>query len=743
MKRSMSFRCRTRCLRSGDLIDVLVIFFARPDIDINVLDDEFQNALKTREPIPDAVALVSFGQPADQLKQAWESDRHRSQGLVMRGRPDGVAYLKEVAVWKFAAGGFAKIFREPSLGSDFMLNMPALFARGFADLVDTRGVFQEAPPRHVFQHPSKRRSKFFFSANDLLWDEVDAYFAAVLVCEMAWHRLRSASVMHIDTMGIYPIARAVADVAASSGGQSTPWEIDNFHSHGGVQGLYRVVQGNEVVLISASTSGSMAATLVAEGVPEDAVLTLLDVTDRDRKGIVIHARSRHPTSTVVAPGADDDAVIELSGEYFSARGKRPRPFTLTRDHRPADLGTFLSQLGSDAALRLNSPRNNGPQIIDVISVNEMAVVDAEGFREWLSDEVRLKTPASVSHVVYLPGAGGLHMAKVCATLLAKFSDKEPVVLSAADVLTTLEPARVTGVLVCAPVMGNGHVMRSVARDLRETVPDASRHFVAGVGLPQTAGAWTRLSQFLTQSGAPLRPYLFSSWVVIPTGAAPGRGAAWERSSQLAQRLDQFTVPPVVPWKTEDVLASVELVAAAIEDAEQTFLCASNGQAMALTRGFIFWDAPTEVLKHCHHAGASYLSMSSALQSAREHPTPKLRFATSVHEVVVIDPENFLRYNDGVLQASVLRAALPHELDYSGAPELSELMREFLEKMFINHERTYGEAAPEFALALATGHLRLSEKDQKVLLDRIASSIQGTSVLLGLLYCFLCGRQSFR
>ena len=102
--------------------------------------------------------------------------------------------------------------------------------------------------------------------------------------------------------------------------------------------------------------------------------------------------------------------------------------------------------------------------------------------------------------------------------------------------------------------------------------------------------------------------------------------------------------------------------------------------------------------------------------------------------MVLDPENFLRFNDGVLQASLLRAARAHELDYSAAPELSEIMREFLEKVFQNHHRSYGEAAPEFALALASGQLRLAATDTRLLLTRIGPVFIEASALLGLVYC---------
>ena len=107
----------------------------------------------------------------------------------------------------------------------------------------------------------------------------------------------------------------------------------------------------------------------------------------------------------------------------------------------------------------------------------------------------------------------------------------------------------------------------------------------------------------------------------------------------------------------------------------------------------------------------------------------------MHETVVLDVENFLRFNDGVLQASLLRAAYAHELDYSGSPELSEMLREFLEKVFLNASRPYGEASLEFGLALATQRLRLTAADSLELISRIKDSLTQPSVLHGLIYAW--------
>ncbi len=62
------------------------------------------------------------------------------------------------------------------------------------------------------------------------------------------------------------------------------------------------------------------------------------------------------------------------------------------------------------------------------------------------------------------------------------------------------------------------------------------------------------------------------------------------------------------------------------------------------------------------------------------------------------------------------------------------MREILEKIFCNHNKKYGEAAIEFAVALASGHLRLSSEDLKQLAAYVAPKVAASqSPLLGLLY----------
>jgi hypothetical protein len=81
---------------------------------------------------------------------------------------------------------------------------------------------------------------------------------------------------------------------------------------------------------------------------------------------------------------------------------------------------------------------------------------------------------------------------------------------------------------------------------------------------------------------------------------------------------------------------------------------------------------------------------------------------------VLSPRCFDRFNDGVIQASLLRAALLPELDYSIDENLSKEMYHVLDFIFRAKDVNAGEAYREFLIALALGRLRLRVADMEQL-----------------------------
>ncbi|WP_454170151.1 hypothetical protein [Microbacterium paulum] len=83
---------------------------------------------------------------------------------------------------------------------------------------------------------------------------------------------------------------------------------------------------------------------------------------------------------------------------------------------------------------------------------------------------------------------------------------------------------------------------------------------------------------------------------------------------------------------------------------------------------------------------------------------------------VIDPHMFDRFNDPILQASILRAAEVGELDYSADSAISWTMRSLIAYLVSRAGHPEAAAVNEFLLSLCLGlqpgttrHLRLRQK----------------------------------
>lgn len=100
---------------------------------------------------------------------------------------------------------------------------------------------------------------------------------------------------------------------------------------------------------------------------------------------------------------------------------------------------------------------------------------------------------------------------------------------------------------------------------------------------------------------------------------------------------------------------------------------------------------------------------------------------------VIDPGNFVRYNDGVIQAALLRAAKREELDYSLDKELDNKMHSVLGEMILHLEDEHAEALNEFFYAISIKKMKLSQEtlEDCVALLKSRKEFEEDSILSGL------------
>ena len=128
--------------------------------------------------------------------------------------------------------------------------------------------------------------------------------------------------------------------------------------------------------------------------------------------------------------------------------------------------------------------------------------------------------------------------------------------------------------------------------------------------------------------------------------------------------------------------------------------------MVLGSTFAFWEREDTKVDFYHQATV-YFTLSSVQQRLRT--VKKKNGIAPLSEGYIIrqlDPLLFDRFNEGIIQSSILRAAKARELDYSASDRKSGIVGSLIERMLEYPESTESEALPEFLLALCTGKLQL-------------------------------------
>jgi hypothetical protein len=87
---------------------------------------------------------------------------------------------------------------------------------------------------------------------------------------------------------------------------------------------------------------------------------------------------------------------------------------------------------------------------------------------------------------------------------------------------------------------------------------------------------------------------------------------------------------------------------------------------------------------------------------------------------LLSPSNFNRFNDGIIQASIIRSAKEEELNYKLNNISSKEMTDIISTIIKYYEQEQGEAVLEFLFALAVGKIRLRKDHYSIINELIKS-----------------------
>lgn len=604
---------------------------------------------------------------------------------------------------------------------------------GLAALFSSPHVLVTAPPGFTFVKPSQKRSTYFLRAEEALTETENVQFLAFCLLHRIAVRQQQVGapidVIFIDSMAIATVAYALRDLYCSFYEQGHP-RVESFHSHDGLAKLRAPLPATSFCLISASSSMSLERDWRERTscFPSEVVtlLTLDTATDHTNALHVLKSNSL----TTDASGAS--AVLKdlpIVGERFLPEELLPKTVALRKkEHKleQADLLAKRLRLGCfSVRTRINPTAKSR-----TIHFDGRRLLEVDAFSSFLEKVLRQKVAASVQAIVHQDDEASSLLAAACSERLTTFAKRQELlpVYSQTDIEDgTVELDEQDAIVVVAAVVGRGTKLLSISRDLRN-LHKGARTYIIGAQIAETQSEITTLGHNLRYSAenAVISVESFLS-LAVGKGLSHSFDAEYSAYRGLANTFG------------EPVTQRHRLLPGSVEGLTNNCFLPSGptlDEPLRLREDFAYWPA-------CYNEGedsgpAVFATIAAILQRARDGKFAEARdrLNTDAFQQVVLAPENFARYNDGIIQAAMLRAAHPSELDYSREAACSSYMFDFLLKIFQQSSKRQGEAAAEFALALHSGRLKLRNEDSARLREKVAEVLGDHTPLARLVRCLL-------
>ncbi|MGU7781356.1 hypothetical protein [Burkholderia sp. PU8-34] len=733
--------------------DALLLFVGSDTPSWNEIKEAFKDWSSNHVVAPEFIILASV-KSAKILREALEAGDGTVDAI------DIITKLCRFWLFSYTGSGYishvAKTDRVPVDGTADILK-PVI--RSFITTeLRTGSVVAAAPQGFYFSKLSNRHSSHFIRAESLLSCTASIELLALRLLDsfrkycdgLAETKVR----ILVDSMVIWPLAQALVSMRREDDPKRR-YIIESFRSYDGLADD-SLESGPAFVIISASTSGGLERQLSAKlgsrhvecytvlGLEAKNPLNEGALIERARKYLFVLPRLLTGPSSLeglrsqfetdvseVPPGCESVRII---GERFLNQNFRPKPVRLAHKALEDGRKSTLAQISSEK-LTLSARRRPDGKSFWSLSFSIAQLVDkyctdnSEGdciLRSWLTNYAVAGDMAVVYPVDVLesgrPGEGeARRMAERICTLLGEKSPTAEIRILDSRQLDRPDDSlknflRRAGVVVSAPILGNGFVFKQISAALRAIQPKGPRLYLALVVLPDSQARLQELRNDL-QLNADDSAYHFKHAIALPIGKVD-QDIDWYGESQLLGRLvetcieEEIEIPARLTERLRQFREGNGLQGAL------TFMPSFRGNSLAVSPGFLLWKTTLPLAGDDLAAGV-LLTVAVFLESCRTGGSKESETSliSGLFQQTLIAPANFTRFNDPAIQAALLRSAYKSELNFSSSPDMSSDMQRLILRLMQLHDAAAGEALPEFMLALTLGRVTLvKEHMEEVLME---------------------------
>ena len=682
----------------GLLEDQLFIFFCGGLISVPYFKEKVQKAFSERVR-PDRVILLYPEFLKRQVKEVID------QG----GRVDIERYGDKVA------NDFIYFDSEGSLYFDYEINDVAsnfLDAFGASYIVDAgmkalvennrNRVFMSSPPGTLFIKPSGRSYKEFIKAAEIFSGFDEAVFVAFCVLVKV-DKILSVEKIFADTDGFTDLFLALGYLYVQFNESSWPCEFENFKSYEGVGRITPIKAYNSAVIISASTSNTLSGVISRDwGVPESRILTVLGISkDGEQGSLLLDVRDYLDGDL---DSSDDSSIkVKVASDNFAVEVGRPRRVVLERVFSPTLFSRYVEKHAEGGLFSVNKVIP-GSLSAKSLFFDTSAVVDE--LDEWVKKVVEWYFPIGRCVLVYEGVEEDAVFVKLRRAVEARKPAEDIEIVSSDELVRSNDFVDGRSVIYFTPVVASGKRVLSVNRDLRIAGHKGNRIYLSVFYAYPSEARSIEFEKSISYA-EPGFKYGFFYYKKFNSGRSFVKNP-WDEELNFISK-----------FKSEFWVKRKELLGKGSEGIRDQIGVRADGKSLRpdFTVGFAFWGGGYEPEKI--KGAAIFALFSSMLSGLRDKPADqKGSLKSHAYQHAVIDPQNFWRFTDPLIQSSLWRAALPIELDYRGCEEMSAEIRDLILKYANDSLAGKQSSVVDLLLALGMGWMRVSKKALEQTLQRL-------------------------
>ncbi|MBS1775898.1 MAG: hypothetical protein JSS64_06405 [Bacteroidetes bacterium] len=638
-----------------------------------------------------------------------------------------------------ADGNFALIDgKKPKNESKFISH---LLRSGSTIIFKNNGGLVESTPDHHFVFPSNKHCSKFIRTGNVLINQSEIFFLAVQLLK----HTKDRNTIYCDTSSINVLPYSVFELRRRFKQEFDCPIVHSFESYDVFEKSRDSFPEESLILISSSTSGNIIERIIKDNRAEKEqiqVIYFLGPNDKflnHSANIICNLTKDNdfqlgeeefetyntPENPICTLCLDHSRPINIRGDVFLTVQPKVEPHLLkvTPEYFSKSIGTFAqyykSGLPNEGVIKVyykdNFPDANYEVYFDIVYLLKN-LPNFKRFEEALSRHIDKYIPANTKYLLHLPDIGSEELAKHILTKIPA-SIKPDLIKLDSDFTSKIKEESGTVVIV-ASCITTGKKLLQISRLMRN-MENLNLVYFVGIYRPVNEKFSTDLISDLKKGKdkSDERPFVAVETIHCSIQQTE---TSWELEKIFLEEfigsLDEDKDPDVYKYVNERL--SILLDNKKLRGfSDGVFLKSVDGQDLRLRKNFAFWTSFEYDEKKIAQSEV-YFTIStiiSNLEQKQINSHPSLKQTNYVRNM--LSPRNFHRFNDGIIQASLLRSGKTEYFAYDLDSELSLQMKEFLLSIIDKYNSVDGEALMEFLLAIGIRRLKMRKEDLKEVLNK--------------------------